>query len=782
LPAGDLWDRLKNDLAFRVGTVYAGGSWFLVEALDTLGMAPAMVRRAALLLALGFLVVVPATWLLDRRARRRAAALAAATTPGAQAGVATTRRRGYRRWASAVVALCVVAAALWGLGMRASGSAVPEAATRLAVLPFHATGGDAVREYGVGMVNLLSAALDGVGGINTVPSQTVLARVGGDGAVMALAEHLRVGEQLGAGSVLTGTITAIGTQVSLAATIRETGTGAELATAEIRGAVDGILELTDELAVRLLRDLWRSNAPLPTVNVASLTTSSPAALSAYLSGESFLRRLQADSAFFFFERATELDSTFALAWVRLASAAGWIGDERADHRRQWVGRALALVDRLPEREAALVRAYGLFLDGSLAAIDSLERYVVRYPDDPLGHYELGDARFHVAHVGLHTSDQIIGPFLEATRLDPSLGLGLVHVLDMTLDQGDSASFRTALERFERVGAADRVASFRAEARVRWARPDSLLAIFAAELEPLDPSRDRREINQLVGALGNQVRLNPDVDPMAYIHAMDTILDRFGSDTYFRMRAHNLRRLHFGALGMADSAEVGLDRWLALNPPNMPPVPRSAARALLRVGMMLDGAVPADRVAGDVALLEQHLAQAPFLAAPLSEYYIRVGEPDRARPLTVAGTDNLPPDVVDTAAFQNVVGGWQQVVLGDTAAGIRRVDDGLTRIAGAPGMSGGPWREYAEVLTTMPSRRQQAIRILRWQTEHQAVNTGQSFLSLARALELDGDYAGARDAYQHVLRLWHLADSYRQPDIEQATAALTRLAAERGDTR
>ena len=143
---------------------------------------------------------------------------------------------------------------------------------------------------------------------------------------------------------------------------------------------------------------------------------------------------------------------------------------------------------------------------------------------------------------------------------------------------------------------------------------------------------------------------------------------------------------------------------------------------------------------------------------------------------------LPPQVVDTAAFLDVVGGWQQVVLGDTATGLSRLEDGLARVAGAAGMSGGPWREYAEVLMTMPLRREQAIRILRWQTAHSAVNTGQSFLSLARALEADGDGVRARDAYQHVLRLWHLADPYRQPEIDRATAALTRLAAEHGKAR
>jgi TolB-like protein len=97
---------------------------------------------------------------------------------------------------------------------------VPEAATRLAVLPFHATGSDDVREFGIGMVDLLTTALSDVGGIRTVSSRTVLARTGAKGgAGPTLDESLDIGRSLGAGSVLTGSITAFGEAVRLTAEI-----------------------------------------------------------------------------------------------------------------------------------------------------------------------------------------------------------------------------------------------------------------------------------------------------------------------------------------------------------------------------------------------------------------------------------------------------------------------------------------------------------------------------------------------------------------------------------
>jgi len=265
---------------------------------------------------------------------------------------------------------------------------VPEAASHLAVLPFRASGSGEVREFGVGVVDLLSTALSDVGGIRTVPSRTVFATLGrsGEPGTLTLEEELALGRALGAGSILTGGVTAFGANVRLAAEIREVERGEVLARAELDGSPGEILTLTDRLAMALLRELWRSRAPLPTVRVAAITTSSPSALREYLRGEEHLRAMRFDSAVVAYRRALEGDSTFALAWIRLADAVSWAeaAGEDVPTRREYTARAVALSDRLPERERAFARAHQMVLLGSYQAFDSLEAYVRRNPDDPMG--------------------------------------------------------------------------------------------------------------------------------------------------------------------------------------------------------------------------------------------------------------------------------------------------------------------------------------------------------------------------------------------------------------
>ena len=72
------------------------------------------------------------------------------------------------------------------------------------------------------------------------------------------------------------------------------------------------------------RRLALARAAPESADLASLTTDSLAALRAYLEGEQAYRRLAFDSALTAYTRATEVDSTFALAHLRRA-VHGWTG-------------------------------------------------------------------------------------------------------------------------------------------------------------------------------------------------------------------------------------------------------------------------------------------------------------------------------------------------------------------------------------------------------------------------------------------------------------------------
>ncbi len=133
-----------------------------------------------------------------------------------------------------------------------------------------------------------------------------------------------------------------------------------------------------------------------------------------------------------------------------------------------------------------------------------------------------------------------------------------------------------------------------------------------------------------------------------------------------------------------------------------------------------------------------------------------------------------------AVFQAGLG-WADVLAGDTVGGVARMKAGL-RAAGYQSQAlqlGVPLRfELAVMLAGRPETRAEGIRRLRyaWWTGDMAY-FAPGYLTLGRALEAQGDSAGAARAYSHFVRLWSDADAHLQPQVETARRALERLAGE-----
>ena len=768
-----LWARLRNDLVFRVATLYAGGSWFLIEALDTLQMSVGLVRGMALLLAVIFLPVVAAAFFWQRRAQRLEDATAGDGSPGVDGR--RSWRRGTRRWAVALVSLCVVALGMWAFGARWPAGDVPPAAERIAVLPFHATGATEVQDFGAGMVDLLSAALGDVGPIRTVPSRTVLARVRDSDGEWSLEDALLTGRDLGAGAVLTGSITAFERDVRVIAEIHEVASGAVIARAEVQGAQQDMLPLTDRLAVSLVQELWRSRNPMPTVRVAALTTEVPTALRAYLRGEEHLRTTRFDSAVHYFSRAVAEDSSFALAWARLGEAVGWAseGSQTVVERREYQKRALAASDRLPERERSLLRALDLRLRGAFEGFDSLQAYVDRYPDDPMGWYQLGDARYHAQYLGRFDVEEISEAFLESTRLDPAFGIGLAHVLDLSLMRDDRAVFDSVLPLYARFGDPARTASYDRRARLRWAAPDSLLRLFAAEQRELHPRDDRAMILQLIGMVGLRARVDLRLDPMVYIHALDSVA-AIHSDSR-DLQGIVLRRQAdaWGAMGsagnMLNSVDRGLENFTDA------PMPRPVFRAAVRTSVALDAELPLSLVSDDAVVLESSLEQFPDLIHLLQGYWLRSGQVEKVGDIEVELGDVRD---LDREAAIDGLAAWSRMEAGDTTGALPVLDSAIERLGYEDAnYLGLPWHHYGRVLTRFEGRREQGIRILEQRISVLSAGTGLMYIALGRAWEAEGDRSRARRAYEHAYRFFRHADEHMRGRLEEVEAALARLSVE-----
>jgi len=289
-----------------------------------------------------------------------------------------------RVW-SIVAALAAAAVGWWTFVPK---PVVAASANHLAVLPFAVHGGGRLDFLAQGMVDLLSRNLDGAGDIRSVNGATVLAAAHAEGGVADLEEGRRLARRLGAGLYVLGSVSAIGNQVRIEASLYDGGPAQPtvVSQATASGDTTQLFELVDRLAADLMvRQGWGVGSHL--LQTAATTTQSLPALKAYLDAEGQLRRGQFDSSLAGFQQAVQLDSTFALAYYRLAVAAAW--SSRFGLIRPSTERAVRLAGRLSERDRRLLESFAALADGKPDDAESGYRGILQdYPDDLEAQWQL----------------------------------------------------------------------------------------------------------------------------------------------------------------------------------------------------------------------------------------------------------------------------------------------------------------------------------------------------------------------------------------------------------
>ncbi len=686
------------------------------------------------------------------------AALAAALRerPGARIG------RTSRRWVAAALALVLVAsgAGAW-LATRRGPGTVATAAETVAVLPFNASG-PGVEFLGEGMVDLLATNLNGVGGIRTVDPRRVVHRWGDDGPAGgdAVQHALAVGRDLRAGSVVFGSAVSAGGRVRLAADIYSVA-GDQLGRAQVDGPVDSVLPLVDRLSLALLRDVWRSREPVPTVRLAAVTTDSLQALRAYLRGEQHYRRLSFDSALAGFSRAVEVDSTFALAHFRRALAFGWTGGYGSEGSRQAAAAGLRFAHRLPPRDRRLLAHYSLFERGKPASVDSLRAFVAENPEDLEGRYLLGEALHHTRAFTGVSADTIIAAFDSVLARDSALAPAALHPLELALHRADRARFRRYEAIFESTAPPEQIVIVRALAGLVWgpAPRDSALrlswrtspgwtreALYSAYYrESVGSDTVMRLLRQAAALVGNSKE--GEVFALAARGAALAGLGRLGES---RAVADTLR-------SRAPAIAAGLLAWplaMGLGDPARSPVPDSLYRAA-------DPGPERSVISASRAVMQGDPAAAKREIDGALATGDRASLPQLWRGLLL-GTR-----------------GWATLVEGDTLAGVRQLREGLDTAA-APGTEEHTAFlrfQLALALAGRPDTRREGIRRLRNSFELQPLFIPLSFLALGRAWEAEGQADSAAYAYGQFLRLWDKADPELQGRVTETREALRLITAE-----
>jgi tetratricopeptide (TPR) repeat protein len=379
--------------------------------------------------------------------------------------LATKRLRAKRRKVAAAAALPVLAVAAVLYLVIAGGGAdegsdawlVGDADPGIAVLPFSFAGvaGPELETWGDIIVPLLSISLDEVAGLRKIDPRTLNARWQreyGEIDPDSLDAGLRVARQVGARYAVTGNGVAFGDEMRLSADVYDLQRRERLTTVPVAGSLGDPSALLDRLCTELLRSGFVAGLTnIPESTLSRVMTQNTPALKAYIEGERKYRGGRFRDAVADFSRAVELDSTFALAHFRLSEAL-WNVNQFDPRLFEAALAAERYADRLPEREALLLRGYRQYTKFRLTSIRTLEQYTQRYPDDIEGWTTLGVAYQDLGGAGFRPPEKIREALGRAVELDPQLMPNYSGLLLDAFQRGDSADATRLLQRIRSIDA------------------------------------------------------------------------------------------------------------------------------------------------------------------------------------------------------------------------------------------------------------------------------------------------------------------------------------------
>ena len=233
-------------------------------------------------------------------------------------------------------------------------------------------------------------------------------------------------------TVVLGDFTRTRDSLHLAARVYDVATGSRISIARVDDrSGDDARPIFDQLAAKLL-NLSGAPTDLP-VDLARSTTQSLEAYRSYLAGVDRLNRWDLAGAERDLNRAVALDTTFGLAYYKLALTRGWLVGQEDSVADRAIVRATAHSSNLPEHDRTVINAYRAFIEGEYAEARGLyQRLIDRDGHDADAWYGLGEAWFHDT-AGPNQAPaftQAIRAFRRTLDLDPDYALAYDHVQHM----------------------------------------------------------------------------------------------------------------------------------------------------------------------------------------------------------------------------------------------------------------------------------------------------------------------------------------------------------------
>jgi TolB-like protein/DNA-binding winged helix-turn-helix (wHTH) protein/Flp pilus assembly protein TadD len=259
----------------------------------------------------------------------------------------------------------------------------------LAVLPFENLTGDPNKEYLAD--GLTEETISQLGRLN--PEQLgVIARTSVMGYKHKDERLDQIGRDLSVQYVLENSLRESGNHIRLTAQLIQVKDQSHLWSQDYDYPAKDILNVEDDVAKAVAREIRLRLTSRQQAELAQSHPVNPEAFDAYMQGYHFFQGntdKDTDMAAKYYERATQLDPSYALAWVGLSRARNWqvtIGLIPAEegHRlaREAVERALALNPNLAKAHAQMGRIKQLVGFDLAGADDSFQRAIALDPGDP----------------------------------------------------------------------------------------------------------------------------------------------------------------------------------------------------------------------------------------------------------------------------------------------------------------------------------------------------------------------------------------------------------------
>lgn len=349
------------------------------------------------------------------------------------------RRPGWRVWTAAAAILLVVIGGTIAAATRGGPPRGVDPRHSIVILPFDNLRGDTtlhwLEEGSVSMLGLTLAQWQDMTVVDQERVHDLLTKRGLEsGEPIGLDAGRAIAREAGVWSLVVGDFVRSGDSLHVTARLIDVASGerVDLAQADVL-AVGDVRPAFDRLAAQLLNVSGAPDGLKP--GLAAVTTGSVEAYRSYLNGIERLNHWDLGAADSSLRVAVRRDTSFTLAWFKLALTRGWIGGSADTLGQRAIDAATRNVARLPMREQTLVRAYRAFLDNDPArAIDLYTALLKKDSTDTDAWYGLGDAWFHrpartlaEQSLGMNAS---LHAFRRALAIDPTYALAYEHVAAM----------------------------------------------------------------------------------------------------------------------------------------------------------------------------------------------------------------------------------------------------------------------------------------------------------------------------------------------------------------